>query len=297
LRPSIDGKVGGIRLPTLTEQQLRDVSASLGRRVDSPPETRTVEDVGLRVAHMDQLGIDVQVLHNTLLLSPITERPETEVALTRSWNRWMADVWAQAGGRLRWTCVVPTLDLDAARKELREAREHGAVGMCIRPYEHNLLVTDPYFHPLFEECQDLDLPVVVHVGNGSAPLLDAIQTACFSYLSCDLPRRFPTLRWGFIEVSAGWVPWLLHNLWRRGALPEGEAFEANRLYVTTQMDDDHGYLLDYLGPNVMMIGTDYGHIDVSSEIDAIESFRRLPTLDDAVKSCVLSANPQRFYGL
>ena len=43
-------------------------------------------------SRMDELGIDIQVLHNTFWIEQITTRPEVETALCWSWNRWLADV-------------------------------------------------------------------------------------------------------------------------------------------------------------------------------------------------------------
>jgi predicted TIM-barrel fold metal-dependent hydrolase len=311
----VDGQVAGLKVPTLTEKLLRSKSSELGRDLVTPEAARGMDDVALRLRHMDELGIDVQVLHNTMWIRPVTERPDTEVALCRSWNRWMADVWQESKGRLRWTCVVPTLTMDEAITEARFARDHGAVGICLRAYEHGMLVTDPAFHPLFEEAASLNLPITIHVSNGSAEFDRVIKSryplntgfvnfglptvaTCYALLSSDLPKLFPSLRWAFIEASAGWIPWLLHNLYRR----YGESFPRNPfaeygVFVTTQMDDDHAYLMDYVGEDVLLIGTDYGHSDVSSEVDSLRLFRKLDTIPDSAKDKVLSINPERLYGI
>ena len=71
---------------------------------------------------MDALGIDVQVLYNSLWLRPLTRRPEVEIALCWSWNRWLADVWKLGENRLRWTCVVPALTPTEAAPQIRFAK-------------------------------------------------------------------------------------------------------------------------------------------------------------------------------
>ena len=53
---AIDGKIRGLRFPTLTEQQLRDKSVQSGRNVETPQAAREVDDVSLRLKHMDDLG-------------------------------------------------------------------------------------------------------------------------------------------------------------------------------------------------------------------------------------------------
>ena len=59
----IDGKIRGFRFPTLNEQQLRELSQKTGRNLETPQAARELDDVELRLQHMDRLGIDIQVLH------------------------------------------------------------------------------------------------------------------------------------------------------------------------------------------------------------------------------------------
>ena len=87
-----------------------------------------------------------------VFLYDMTEDPDSEAALTRSWNRWLAETWGTSGGRLPWSCLVPTRLLDEAVVQMRCARAHGAVAFCLIPLEGDRLVTDPYFHPLPEEA-------------------------------------------------------------------------------------------------------------------------------------------------
>src|ERR671924_1300400 len=96
----IEGKIRGFRFPTLSEQQLRELSQRASRNMETPQAARELDDVELRLRHMDQLGIDIQVLHNTFWIEQITTRPEVETALCWSWNRWLADVSKKSKGRL-----------------------------------------------------------------------------------------------------------------------------------------------------------------------------------------------------
>ena len=94
-----------------------------------------MENVPARLKHMDELGIDVQVMFNSLWITPLTSRADAEIALSWAWNRWLADVWRLGEDRLRWTCVVPALSPKEAVAQIRFAKEHGAVGVCMRPFE------------------------------------------------------------------------------------------------------------------------------------------------------------------
>jgi uncharacterized protein len=171
----IDGKIRGLRFPILTEEELAALSAKLGRDVNTQQEAREMGDVDLRIRHMDALGLDVQVLHNTVFIESVSDRPEVEVALCRAWNRWMAEVWKLGQGRLRWVCVPPFHSMQDAIDEIRFGKEHGAVGLQLPPFAGDRLMTDPSFYPLFEEAERLDLPVASHIANATPWLVGPLS--------------------------------------------------------------------------------------------------------------------------
>jgi predicted TIM-barrel fold metal-dependent hydrolase len=86
---------------------------------DTAREAREMADIQARLKHMDELGIDVQVLYPTIFLRPFTRRPDVELAVTRSYNRWLIDIWKKAPHRLRWVTVLPLLSMDKAIEEAR----------------------------------------------------------------------------------------------------------------------------------------------------------------------------------
>src|ERR1041384_2270280 len=134
---------------------------------DTAKGAREMDDINARLKHMDELGIDVQVLYPTIFLRPYTRRPEVELAVTRSDNRWLIDIWKKAPDRLRWVAVLPLLTMDQALKEARFAKENGACGIFMRGLEGDKLLSDRHFFPMYEEAGRLDLPVCVHSATGS----------------------------------------------------------------------------------------------------------------------------------
>ncbi len=315
----IDGKARGTKLPTLSEKQLEELSRSSGYNVVTPASSRQMDDVQLRLQHMDALGVDVQVLHNTLWITNIAEMPDTEAALCRCWNRWMADVYRQGEGRLRWSCVIPTMTISESIEQMRYVRNNGAVAVCLRAHEGGRHLIDPYFYPIYEEAQNLDLAIVVHVSNADARLAERLKspydfgssfsplrvptvTSCHEYIMSEVPLLFPTLRWGFIEVSAQWVPWLVKEARRRArklgrGIPH-DVFPEYRIYAACETDDDLPFILKYAGEDNIVIGTDYGHTDIASETDAIGVFRdSVNDISPEDKRKILSDNPRRLYAL
>jgi uncharacterized protein len=318
----IDGKIRGLRFPTLTQEELGALSAKLGRDVRTQQASREMGDVDLRLRHMDALGIDVQVLHNTVFIESVSDRPEVEVALCRAWNRWMAEVWQLGQGRLRWVCVPPFQSIPHAIDEIRFGKAHGAVGIQLPPFAGSRLMTDPYFYPLFGEAERLDLPIASHIANANPWMVDLFRAmypgnsavgAAFpvflvpsvigtqALLISPIGELFPRLRWGIIEANAQWIPYVLNDVkerfLRRGEATPQSILTAKNVYVACQNRDDVPYIIDRAGDDCLLLGTDYGHTDTSSDVDAIALFQRRTDISALSKQKIISDNPRRFYGL
>jgi predicted TIM-barrel fold metal-dependent hydrolase len=314
----IDGKVKGFRFPAFSAEQLAKLSAKVGRKFADAQEARELGNVDLRLQHMDQTGVDIQVLHNTMFIESATERAAVEVALCKSWNRWLADIWKQGRGRLRWSCMAPTLSIPDALDQIRWSRENGACAVLLRPIEGQRLLADPYFYPIYDEAQKLDLAIAIHIANGNPWLTDLYNhpvriastfhrfriptVAAFSDLVLsEIHETFPKLRFGFIEASAQWVPWVLHEAKSRFKTL-GREWPVNLLseygmYITCENSDDLAYIVKEAGEDNLVIGTDYGHTDTSSDVDAIRTFRQRSDLSPAVKQKILSDNARALYAI
>ncbi|HWO42643.1 MAG TPA: amidohydrolase family protein, partial [Candidatus Eisenbacteria bacterium] len=285
---------------------------NIGR--DTPVESREMADIEARLRHMDQIGTDVQVLYPTLFLRPVTDNPRIELALCRSYNRWLADIWSKSNDRLRWAVQLPLLSLDKAIDELRWARGNGACAVFMRGLETRHVLHDPYFYPLYEEATRLNVPIGIHSGIGNFGVNEALGGEPFrvaklmvigafhSLILNGILERFPRLRVGAIEVASQWVPYLVHDLNLRlpklaGKQADPEIMRNGRLFVACQTDDDLSYVLRYAGEDSLMIGSDYGHADNASELLALKRLKEKGEIEARVVDKILCANPARFYGL
>ena len=64
---------------------------------DVPISVQELRDVKQRLAHMDEMGIDKQVIFPSIWLGCLAENIELEAALARSYNKFMAAQCAQSG--------------------------------------------------------------------------------------------------------------------------------------------------------------------------------------------------------
>jgi predicted TIM-barrel fold metal-dependent hydrolase len=279
---------------------------------------RELEDVPGRLAHMDEMGVDVQVIFPTFFIRYATENAEAEWALTTTYNHWLAEKCATTDGRLRWAAVLPFLRPEAAVDELRWAKENGACGIFKRGFDLGRPVTDPHFFPVYEEASALDIPLCIHTGH---PLPGhewdrgfPIMSSFSEVVSSKLPEKFPNLRFGFIEAGASWIPYSISQLGakirqaQRGQdnrLPHlfelaPELFRENRAFITIDLIDDIESVLKFGTEDSLMIGTDYSHTDISANLSALNGVRdwvdqgRIST-GQAHK--ILESNAGAFYGL
>jgi predicted TIM-barrel fold metal-dependent hydrolase len=313
----IDGKIRGLVRIVMTANELDEVAERTGRVMNTPRETREMENVAARLRHMDELGIDVQVLYPTMFIEQISDKPAWEIAICKGYNRWLADIHRQGQGRLRWICMLPLLDIGASLEELRFCQQQGACGVFMRGIEGQRMITDPYFYPIYEEMSRLDMAVGVHVGNASPQNLDLVSQyngggsfwkfrlpvigAFHSVIMSEVPRLFPTLRFHWAEAAAQWVPYVVKDLQRRWGAQGKELppnpLKAYRQYVSCQTDDDVDYVLRYAGEENLVIGTDYGHNDQSTEIEALRNLKNLGTITDRQYEKITYDNPKALFAL
>ncbi len=297
------------------DERLLSKGTNVGQ--DVPADAREMTSIRSRLEHMDKIGVDVAVIFPTLFLRPLTREHDVDFALARSYNRWLADIWKQGKSRLRWVCVPPLLslvDTGKVRAELEFCKENGACGIFMRGMECERLPSHRYFFPLYEMAQELDLAITFHAGINSFSVHDAyignvaMFRAKFPVLGAfamlaqeEIPARYPGLRWGFIEASAQWLPYMLGEarirLRRRGRPVPGDILAENKFYVTTQMTDDIPGLVDQVGDDHLLIGTDYGHKDTATDIQAMRRLGDEGNLGPEQVHKILDTNPSTLYGL
>jgi hypothetical protein len=117
----------------------------------------------------------------------------------------------------------------------------------------------------------------------------------------EVPRLFPKLRFHWAEAAAQWIPYVVKDLRRRwGAIgketPENPLKEY-RQFVSCQTDDDVDYILKYAGEDNITIGTDYGHNDQSTEVEALRNLKKLGTISETQYGKISYHNPKALFAL
>jgi predicted TIM-barrel fold metal-dependent hydrolase len=118
----------------------------------------------------------------------------------------------------------------------------------------------------------------------------------------DVPGQFPRTKFAFIEVSSQWIPYAIHDYARRKdrageTVEKSDVLRKNRIWVACQTDDDLPYVLKYAGEDHLVIGTDYGHNDTSSEILALRKLKEDGAVPPHIVNKILDDNARALYGL
>ena len=308
--PKPAGK-GSYRLVTPSAQKAEKV------RGDIAISSREISNVDVRLKDMDRLGVDVQVIYPTLFLVYITDDPELDTALSKAYNSWLGAACAKSNGRLKFVAVLPLRSIPESLKEMKRAKELGAVGIFFRGIEGDKTIDHPYFHPVYEQAAKLDMPICIHTGSGAPWMLPYFEHArnhtfahgralpIFAFrdiVANRIPEKFPGLRFGFIEASAGWAPFMMHILRRlfkdrpkyRNST---ELFRDYNLFIACEADEDIPYLAKCIGEDNIVIGSDYGHNDPSAEEKLVESLQKREDISEPFAKKILCDNPRRLYGL
>jgi len=294
-------------------------------------ETRELLDVPARLKHMDELGTDTQVIYPTLFLMEATDKPEINTAMRRSYNRWLGERCMQSGGRLRWVCMPPLQNMDATVEELSWSKEHGACGVLKKgDREAGKFPADPYFERLYAEAEKLDMPICLHTGSGVPDFSPAREFSHGQFMRTKaaaingvlglvlhkIPQKFPKLRFGCIEAGSMWAPFVAYDLKRQAKKQQGReskgvlgvpaidiptnVFKDNRIYVTCQVDEDLPYILETVGDDNLMVGSDYTHRDPSMELEFRKELQARADKGEIPQGSIqkiLYDNPKAFYAL
>ena len=256
-------------------------------------------DSETHVQAMDIEGVDLGVLYGTRgrqILQHDDLPPDYAAAVARAHNRWTHDFCQYNPERLKFAAQIAMHDVGLAVEEVRySVEELGAIGVVGNPNPVNgRHIHDPYFDPLWDTLEDLDVPLGIHP-TGLTSLRDNITSRfvgalngyaigrqahnpielmlAFSSLALGgVFERHPTLKVAFLEGTAGWLPWWLWRMDEHWELM-GPGFDtelsklpsacfARQCWIATDPDEAGLHrVIDAIGNDRIVISTDYSHSD------------------------------------
>jgi aminocarboxymuconate-semialdehyde decarboxylase len=243
-----------------------------------------------RLAAMDENGVDAEVVSPFPPLLNYTMPARSARDLCRHINESIAGLRQADPRRILGFGTVPLQDPDLAAEELAEIKAIGLQGIEIGSNIDGVSLGDERLLGFFSEAERLRIPIFVHALNPTfAERLPAaafptfgfatdIALAAASITTGGTSEKLPNLLMAFSH-GAGGFPLMLTRaefFWRgtwderpppdgkpagptHTALPRAPSEYARRFYYETLIFDRRAmrYLVDMIGPDRLLIGTDF----------------------------------------
>ncbi len=247
-------------------------------------------DVDVRVARMDQAGIDFQLLSPNPLTYFHFIEPEPAIAFCREHNEALARLVRRHPGRLAGLAALPMQDIPAACDELERAV--GGLGMLGAGIgtDFGRPLNAPELDPLYEKLVQLDVPLFIHPapagidGPAGDPNLLQFDLELLTGFAASESIAVATLIYGgvlhrhpeldiCISHAGGGTPALIGRLnraclkraWVPDYLRHEGAFEESlsRLWFDTHVHDDRvlQLVMELMGTERLVMGTNFAGWD------------------------------------
>jgi len=294
-----------------------DLTREVNRQqlVDIRPKMDSVE---VRLADMDAMGVDVQVLS----LAPYQlfhwAEGDLGVRAFQLINDDLAELVRSYPERFLGLGSVPLQDTSAAIEELQRCSgELGFRGIEMATHINGEELSSPRFEPFWEIVEELEIVVFIHPTGFTEPgrfnehyFLNTIghpleETICAGRLIFDgVMERHPALKFvfahggGFLPVYAGRFDHAYHAREDvRYGLPRPPSEYLSSFYFDTMVfeADQLGFLIDKYGPDHILLGTDYPY-DMG-ETDPLGLLNKVSGLAPDDVDLIVGGNAARLLGI
>lgn len=197
LRPPL---AGFLTMALYTESERRDGITRI-HGFEPAPSVRE-KSIGLLLQEMDQAGVTMGVV--------IGRNSGRYGSLS---NDDVAKIVADYPGRFVGTASIDPSNRKIASEQINQAINLGFRAINIEPgsYPLPLMADDRKLYPIYAQCEDADIPVIIMAGGSAGPDLSYTEPTHLDRVAAD----FPNLK---IVVSHGGWPWvhqMLHIAFRR----------------------------------------------------------------------------------
>ena len=271
------------------------------------PKNRWLPDQ--RIADMDRLGIDVQVVSSTDCFYQYGQAAAVTARIAAEANEEIAELVADHPTRFMGLATVPMQDVGLAVKELRRAMgDLGLVGVMIDDHVNGATYDEEQFADFWATAEELGAFVLIHQYK---PTTVVFRTERYFLLNTvgnlvDRTLTFGTLVHGGVMDrhpgltvclchGGGYVPYAIDRMdmgWKmfpeaRGGAAEPPSTYVRRFYYdsVTYTDRNLRFLLDVVGSDRVVLGTDWPAPMMVE--DAVHRIETVEGLADAEREDIL----------
>ena len=268
-----------------------DRMAAQGLYRDGERGIRRLTEPALRLKDQDTDGVQAEVLYGILGAAMRLGDDEAAAEMMRIYNAWLADFCATHPERFAGLANIPSHDVAAAVAEVERVAKRGALrGIEVANTHRMAPLFDPAWAPLWAVAEEAGLPLHYHtIGprmdydmDALAPLQRrqafAVHITGFQLAMAKIIMEtiyggvleaHPRLKLVIGESGIGWIPYVLEHMdleWEDQFKDLTLAMKPSdywrrQCYATYQSDPIGIRLLDILGEDNVMWGSDFPHPD------------------------------------
>jgi predicted TIM-barrel fold metal-dependent hydrolase len=243
----------------------------------------------------------------------------------RIYNEWLADFCRTHPDRFGGLACIPSHDMEAAVTEIRRVAKRGGVrGLDIANRRGMTPLWDPWWNPMWDAAAETGLPVHFHTVGGTLPdytkmppkvgraahatfissfqlhMAELLMAVIFS----GVLERHPKLKLVIGESGTGWIPYVLDHMdleWEDqykdlDLTMKPSDYWRRQCYATYQSDRIGVKLIDELGEDNVMWGSDFPHPDGIWPDSQEYITRELGHLPEKQRRKIVRDNAAKLYG-
>src|SRR6202051_2796946 len=285
----IPGAVGSVGAPFVPGQNYRvDKMAETGLYEAGKRGERRPGDPHLRIKEMEKDGVDAEIIFGILGVASRVQDHAAANEMLRIYNDWLKDFCSHYPDRQIGLACLPYGNIDAAVQEIHRVAKLGLRGLELSCSWDMEPMWHPIWEPLWKAVADVDLPLHFHTFPTTAPRsrteapqvrraamftgVSAFQMGLIHIMAgmmgAGVFERHPNLRIGFGESGVGWIPYALHRMdfefedrFRDLMKLRPSEYWRRQCRATFQFDPIGAKLIDDIGVETIMWGSDYPHTD------------------------------------
>ncbi len=272
-----------------------------------------------RLADMDSLGVDVQVLSTNAVLYNYDKDASATAAMARDCNDYVSALAADRPDRFAGLATLPMQDIPAAIDELeRGMTDLGLKGAMIGDHVNGRTFDEPEFLPFWKAAERLGALILIHQGGPTivsprsaryhlpntignladravtfaALVYGGVMDACPDLRIC-LSHGGGYTCFGIGRMDRGWQV----RPEARGNLRRPPSAYLNRFYydTITHSEDALRYVIDRVGADRVLFGTDWPY-DMCTDWP-VSWIMGLESLSDEEKELILWRNLEGLLGV
>ena len=276
-----------------------------------------------RIAHMDEAGIDMQVLS---LTSPGVQvfDADTAVSYARSANDYLAEAVRRHPTRfVGLTAIAPQNPAEAAKEIERGATELGMRGIIVNSHTQGEYLSDPKFWDIFAAAEAFDMPIYLHPSSPPPKMIEPFMEAgldgaiygfgvdtglsALRIMTAGVFDRFPRLQVILGHMGEA-LPYMAYRLdYMHRATVAANRYESMKptkkkpsdylrenFYVTNSgvaWEPAIRFAQEFMGVERVMYAMDYPYQHVLDEVIALDNMNMAPQ----AKHAFFQANAERLF--